>query len=87
MTPGRLRAVALAGLLAGLGVAAVALSSDHEDNRILWATFGAAVGWSFVGTGLYAWRRRPESRIGALMVALGFAWFLYTLVASDNPVV
>jgi signal transduction histidine kinase len=45
--------------------------------------FGAAVGWSFIGTGLYAWRRRPESRIGVLMVALGFAWFVYTLVASD----
>jgi signal transduction histidine kinase len=82
-----MRAVALAGLAAGLGVAAVALSSDHEDNRILWATFGAAVGWSFIGTGLYAWRRRPEFRTGALMVALGFAWFFYTLVASDVPAV
>ena len=42
----------------------------------MWAIFGPAVGWSFIGTGLYAWRRRPESRIGALMVLLGFAWFL-----------
>ena len=37
------------------------------------------MGWSFIGTGLYAWRRRPESRIGALMILLGFAWFLFTL--------
>ena len=44
-----------------------------------WAIAGPVVGWSFVGTGLYAWRRRPESRIGLLMVLLGFAWFISTL--------
>ena len=46
-----------------------------------------AVGWSFVGTGLYAWRRRPDSRTGALMVLLGFAWFVYTLDAANPPAV
>ena len=39
--------------------------------RRVWAVFGPLVGWSFVGTGLYAWRRRPESRFGALMTLLG----------------
>ncbi len=53
----------------------------------MWAIFGAVVGWSFVGTGLYAWRRRPESRTGALMVLLGFAWFLSTLEAANSPLV
>jgi signal transduction histidine kinase len=81
-----MRAIALAGLVAGLGVAALVLTSDHAENRVLLAVFGVAVGWSFIGTGLYAWRRRPESRTGALMVALGFAWFLYTPVAADSPV-
>ena len=51
----------------------------------MWAIFGPAVGWSFIGTGLYAWRRRPESRIGALMILLGFAWFLFTLDAANSP--
>ena len=49
--------------------------------------FGPAVGWSFVGSGLYAARHRPESRIGVLMVLLGFAWFVFCLEASDADVV
>jgi hypothetical protein len=80
-----MRAIALAALVAGVVVLAVGLSSDHQDDPVVWAIFGAAVGWSFVGTGLYAWDRRPESRTGALMVALGFAWFVFTLQASDAP--
>ena len=52
-----------------------------------WAVFGPVVGWSFVGTGLYAWRRRPESRFGSLMVLTGFAWFLGPLYAADSPLV
>ena len=53
----------------------------------MWAIFGPAVGWSFIGTGLYAWRRRPESRTGALMTLLGFAWFLFTLDSANAPLV
>ena len=34
------------------------------------------IGWSFIGTGLFAWWRRPENRFGALMTAVGFVWFL-----------
>jgi signal transduction histidine kinase len=82
-----MRAIALAALVAGAVVVATALASEHQDDRVVWGVFGAAVGWSFVGTGLYAWRRRPETRIGALMVALGFAWFLFTLQASDAPAI
>ena len=77
------RFIVLAALAAGAGAIAVALGSDHRDAQVAWAVFGPAVGWSFVFTGLYAWRRRPESRIGLLMVWLGFAWFLTTLESSD----
>jgi signal transduction histidine kinase len=35
-----------------------------------------AVGWSFIGCGLVASRRRPESRTGLLLAATGFTWFL-----------
>jgi signal transduction histidine kinase len=79
--------ILVAGVLAGAVVIATELASDHQDARIVWAVFGPAVGWSFIGTGLYAWRRRPESRTGALMVLLGFAWFLFTLQASDSPLI
>jgi peptidoglycan/LPS O-acetylase OafA/YrhL len=80
-------AVALAGLAAGAGVAALQLASDHQEAKVVWALFAPLVGWSFIGTGLYAARRWPESRTGALMVLLGFAWFLFTLQAADSPLV
>ncbi|MGH2947645.1 MAG: hypothetical protein ACRDPC_15575, partial [Solirubrobacteraceae bacterium] len=82
-----MRIVVLAAFAAGLGVVAVVLGSDHQDAKPVWAIFGPAVGWSFVGTGLYAWRRRPESRTGVLMVLLGFAWFLFTLQSANSPLV
>jgi signal transduction histidine kinase len=83
----RAGAVLAAAVVAGLGVAALQLSSDHRDPAAVWVVFAPAVCWSFVATGLYVWRRRPESRIGALMVALGFAWLVFCLQASDSPVV
>ena len=76
--------IAAAALLAGLAAAALVLSERRHD-RAVWAVFGPLVGWSFVGTGLYASRRRPESRFGALMILLGFAWLLAPLGAADEP--
>jgi signal transduction histidine kinase len=82
-----MRVVVLAALLGGAGVVPLLLGSDHQDAKTAWAIFGPAVGWSFIGVGLYAWRRRPESRTGALMVLLGFAWFLSALSFADSPLV
>jgi signal transduction histidine kinase len=79
--------IAVAALAAGGGVIALELASDHQSAKVAWAIFGPLVGWSFIGTGLYAWRRRPQNRTGALMVLLGFAWFLFTLSASDSRLV
>jgi signal transduction histidine kinase len=87
ISPARTRVIGLAALGAGAGVVALQLASDHRDPRAVWAVFGPVVGLSFVGTGLYAWRRRPDSRTGALMVLLGFAWFLYMAEASNAPLV
>jgi signal transduction histidine kinase len=84
---GRARAIVLAALVCGAIVVAVVLTSDHTDAKAVWAVFGPAVGWSFIGTGLYAWRRKPEYRTGELMVLLGFAWFLFTLDAANSPLV
>ena len=67
--------------LALVGLAGVALGLTAE-----WVGFGwgdprrwipdLAVGWSLIGCGLVAARRRPESRTGLLMAATGFTWFL-----------
>src|SRR3954447_14213785 len=76
-------ALIAAAVLAGAGIAWLELVSDHRSAKALWAVFTPAVGVSFVATGVYAWRRRPESRTGALMVLLGFAWFIYALDAAN----
>jgi signal transduction histidine kinase len=87
MTARRTLAIAAAALLCGVGDVLLVLASEHFTDPEVWAVFGPVVGWSFVGTGLYAWRRRPESRFGRLMVLAGFAWFLGPLYASDAPLV
>ena len=85
MTDRRLRAVIVAALVCGAGALAIALTSDHEAAQTWWARLWPLVGCTFVGTGLYAWRRRPDSRIGLLMVLQGFAWFLVALSLTDSP--
>ena len=62
------------------------LRSDHEDLRGLTAALALLVGWSFIGTGLFAWWRRPANPTGALMTAAGFAWFGSELSAADDDV-
>jgi signal transduction histidine kinase len=79
-----LLALALAGLVFGLAVLALTLSSDHEEDRGLVAAVSLLVGWSFIGTGLFAWWRRPANRTGALMTAVGFAWFASGLSEADD---
>jgi signal transduction histidine kinase len=81
-----LGALAALGLLMGIAADAVILGSAHMDHLAVWAGFNAALGGSFVGTGLYAWWRRPDNRSGALMVLVGFLWFLSPLAFSDNTV-
>src|SRR5688572_24930670 len=87
MTARRTLAIAAAALLCGVGDVLLVLSSEHFSDPGVWAVFGPVVGWSFVGTGLYAWRRRPDSRLGLLMTLAGFAWFLGPLPAADSPLV
>jgi signal transduction histidine kinase len=87
MTPRRTPALVAAALLWGIGDVLLILSSEHFPDPRAWAVFGPLVGWSFIGTGLYAWRRRPESRFGLLMTLAGFAWLLGPLPAADSPLV
>jgi signal transduction histidine kinase len=42
------------------------------------------VGGSFAACGLIAWRRRPDSRSGALMAATGYAFFVPALLAPRD---
>jgi signal transduction histidine kinase len=85
MTVARMRLIIVAALAGGAGVLALVLASDHQESKAVWAIFGPVLVWSFVGTGLYAWRRRPESRVGMLMVLFGFAWCLAALAFANSP--
>ena len=75
-----------------LGAALIALaailifSSDHMDDRGLYAALVCGLMAIWIGTGLFAWWRRPHNRIGMLMTATGFAGFFQALTASDAPV-
>lgn len=78
------RVVGAAGLLAGIGAGCALVWGGYEVPADLLAptlVLEVAVGWSFVTVGLVAWTRRPDSRTGALMVVLGFAWFARFVVA------
>jgi signal transduction histidine kinase len=68
----RLGLVWLAGGV--LGLAAEWVGFGWGDQRH-WIP-DLVVGWTFIGCGLIASARRPESRAGPLMAATGFTWFL-----------
>jgi signal transduction histidine kinase len=84
MTAARQGAVLLGAALCTLGVIAIVLGSEREDANIAWAVLGPIVVWSFVVTGLYATQRRPGSRVGALLVALGFAWCVAAISLANS---
>jgi signal transduction histidine kinase len=79
-------ALALAGLVCGVVIGAITVTSEHIDDPVAEAVLRVLTGWSFIGTGLFAWWRRPANGTGRLMVAAGFAWFATSLSASDNDV-
>lgn len=89
MTPLRraLAALGVAGIVVGIVVFVVVATSDAATVPLLEANLTILIGWSFIGTGLYAWDRRPSNLVGPLMACVGFAWFLAELKVSDIPLV
>ena len=70
------RLIALLALAAGVGAVLLVLGSDRERSpAAASAALALVVGWAYIGSGLIAWRQRPESRLGTVMVFIGFAWF------------
>ena len=77
--------LAAVGVVLGVVMAVVAATSDHQTTPGLEAALTLIVAWSFLGTGLISWDRRPDNLTGPLMVAVGFTWLLAQLSASDVP--
>ena len=73
------------GLIAGALPLALALEYEGGHQRELIAIFGPGSGWAFIGTGIYAWLRRPENSLGALMIAIGFTACLGSLRVAEEP--
>jgi signal transduction histidine kinase len=72
-------------LAAAAGSLALVLTSDHEPHPAGRAALIVVLGLVFVGSGLVALVRRPDNRIGGLMVLVGFLWFLGALADANSP--
>ena len=69
------------------GAAALVFQSGREPEPT-WASAAVALlGWAYIGSGLVAWRHRPEHRLGPVMVFIGFAWFATFLADAESPFV
>ena len=60
---------------------------DHEGPIVGLDLVFSLVGGSFAAFGLVAWRKRPDSRSGALMTATGFAFFASPLLSQLDSAV
>jgi signal transduction histidine kinase len=87
MTNPRRTLIGLAAVAIGIGTLLVVINGKHNIHRGAYAALALGIGWGFIGTGLYAWRRRPGSNIGPLMVAVGFAGLLKALAFSNDSVI
>jgi signal transduction histidine kinase len=76
--------LAVGGVLAGVILIELAINGAEVDQPGLRASLACWVTLPYIGAGLIAWRRRPESRLGVLMVIAGFTTFLNFLNWSDN---
>jgi hypothetical protein len=77
--------IGVAGVIFGLLMLVVIFTSDREKTAVIDSILTLVPAWSFIGTGLFAWWRRPSNRTGFLMVIVGFAWLLVPLSLSDLP--
>jgi signal transduction histidine kinase len=82
--PAVLWTIGAAILVAAAATSAGTAASEHTELRGLWIAGSAAITWGFLGAGLFAWARRPDSRIGPLMVAVAFSWVVSDLVFANS---
>jgi signal transduction histidine kinase len=76
------RALLPVGILWALGAEWTRLESGWP---LTWVLGDLIPGIVFLIAGLVAWERRPDTRVGLLMVAISFAWYVGTYGASTDP--
>ena len=72
LTPLRraLAALGIAGFLMGVATFVTVATSDAPTVPLLEANLTILIGWSFIGTGMFAWDRRPSNLVGPLMACV-----------------
>jgi signal transduction histidine kinase len=81
----QLWAIMGAAALTGAAFVPLVASNPALPDRGLWIALELVIGWGFAGVGVFAWYRRPDNRVGMLMVATAFAWYLAMLERTDVP--
>jgi signal transduction histidine kinase len=66
----------------GLALVPLLATAEQLSHPAFWIVLDIVIGAGFTGVGLFAWYRRPDNRVGPLMVATGIAWYL--VVASNT---
>src|SRR4051812_49712478 len=81
VAPGRrvLQAIAAAGVVAAGASVALALTSDHVNEPVVRSGLIDWITLPYILSGVIAWSRRPQSRLGPLMVAAGLLSLLSPL--------
>jgi signal transduction histidine kinase len=77
--------VALALLACAATAALLAIALHNEDASHVQVALLEWVSVPYIAAGLVAWSRRPDSRLGVLMVAGGFAMALSALQLAEPP--
>jgi signal transduction histidine kinase len=72
-------------VVCGFGLVYLIATADFGSEHGLWIAADLVIGFGFVGVGLFAWYRSPDNRVGMLMVATGFAWYVSLLARTDPP--
>jgi signal transduction histidine kinase len=78
-------ALAAASAAIAVGLVPLLATSDSTPDRAFWIVLDLAIGGGFTGVGLFAWYRRPDNPVGALMVATAFAWYFVVAGNVDPP--
>jgi signal transduction histidine kinase len=74
----------LVGVVAGVAlVRRPTLAEEGLGGLDAKVVLNLIVGWSFMASGLVGWARRPENRVGALMVVTGLLWFAPELLSQS----
>src|SRR4029453_8314090 len=71
-------------LAAGVGVLAMTVAGDGLDGVDTTGMLAILVGVAFAASGLYAWGRRPDNRLGPLMTVVGCIYLTWQILVQAD---